>query len=256
MSDKIQLLFVDDEKDFVKYMTKRLVLHDIEVHAFTNPLLALQETEEASFDVGLLDLKMPDMDGEELLGRLKDRDPGMEIIILTGHGSVESAFRSAQRGAYEYLQKPCDFDALVSSINNAYSKRIKALSAEKADQVDALMKQAGAMKPLTLLKRLRNIHRGVSKYWAAAAMAEGGDPESAREIMGGDAKDEERPDESEKDCVRNACWQPLRMGGWGRAQRVPRSAKIWGLDARSSHLDPRHPRESSFIRGTEWRRRG
>jgi DNA-binding NtrC family response regulator len=183
MSEKIQLLFVDDEEDFVKYMTKRLELHEIEVHAFTNPVQALQETEGSNFEVGLLDLKMPDMDGEELLERLKKRDPGLEIIILTGHGSVESAFRTAQRGAYEYLQKPCDFDALVSSINTAYSKRIKTLSADKAGEVDALMKQAGTMEPLTLLKRLKKIHDGVSKFWAAAAMAEGGDPESARELM-------------------------------------------------------------------------
>jgi DNA-binding NtrC family response regulator len=191
MGDKIQLLFVDDEEDFVKYVTKRLKPHDFEVHAFTNPVQALQETDGESFDVGLLDLKMPDMDGEELLNRLKKRDPGMEIIILTGHGTIESAFRSAQRGAYEYLQKPCDFDALVSSINNAYSKRIKALSAEKAKQVDDLMKRAGEMKPLTLLKRLKNIHAGVQNYLAAAAMAEGGDPETARELTGGKTENEE-----------------------------------------------------------------
>lgn len=71
---------------------------------------------------------MPEMDGEKLLNRLKQRDLGMELIILTGHGSIESAFRTARRGAYECLLKPCDFDCLVSSINNAYAKRIKTLS--------------------------------------------------------------------------------------------------------------------------------
>jgi DNA-binding NtrC family response regulator len=184
MSEKIQLLFVDDEEDFVKYMTKRLEQHDFEIQAYTNPVQALREAEGANFDVGLLDLKMPEMDGEELLNQLKKHDPGMEIIILTGHGTIESAFRSARQGAYEYLLKPCDFDALVSAINNAYSKRIKALSAEKAQQVDDLMKRAGEMKPLTLLKRLKKIHDGVQNYLAAAAMAEGGDSASARELVG------------------------------------------------------------------------
>jgi DNA-binding NtrC family response regulator len=184
MGEKIKLLFVDDEKDFVKYMTKRLEQHEFEIHAFTNPVEALEQAKGGNFDVGLLDLKMPEMDGEELLNRLKERDPGMEIIIMTGHGSIESAFRSAKRGAYEYLLKPCNFDALVSAINNAYSKRIKALSADKADQVDALMKRAGEMKPLTLLKRLKKIHDGIEKYFSAAAMAEGGDPEAARDMMG------------------------------------------------------------------------
>lgn len=188
MGEKIKLLFVDDEKDFVKYMTRRLEPHEFEIHAFTNPVEALEQATGGNFDVGLLDLKMPEMDGEELLNRLKKHDPGMEIIILTGHGSIESAFRSAKRGAYEYLLKPCDFDALVGAINNAYSKRIKALSAESADQVDALMKRAGEMKPLALLKRLKKIHDGLQRYLSAAAMAEGGDPEAARELVGGRTK--------------------------------------------------------------------
>ena len=89
MSEKIRLLFVDDEDEFVKYMTKRLTRHEIEVHAYTNPVQALEETAGQSYDVGLLDLKMPKMDGEELLNRLKERDPTIEIIILTGHGSIQ-----------------------------------------------------------------------------------------------------------------------------------------------------------------------
>jgi len=132
----------------------------------------------------LLDLMMPEMDGEELLYRLKQRDPTMEIIILTGHGSIESAFRSAQAGAYEYLLKPCDFDALVSSINTAYAKRVRALGAAQAEQVDALMERAEEMRPLTLLERLRHIHHGIARSMSAAALAEGGLPDAAREFMG------------------------------------------------------------------------
>jgi DNA-binding NtrC family response regulator len=184
MAGKIRLLFVDDEKDFVTYMTKRLKRHDLDVHAYDNPVQALDETEGHTFDVGLLDLKMPEMDGEELLKRLKQRDPRMEIIILTGHGHVESAFRTAKAGAYEYLLKPCDFDQLVASINNAYAKRIKALSQEKAGRVDELMKGASGMSPLALLKKLKKLHDGMEDTMAAAALAEGGDSESAREVLG------------------------------------------------------------------------
>ena len=112
----------------------------------------------------------------------------MEVIILTGHGSIESAFRSAREGAYEYSLKPCEFDDLVKAINNAYAKRIKALSGAKASQVDDLMKQSGDIQPLTLLGRLKKVHDDVSTYMSAAALAEGGDPYSARELMG-DATD-------------------------------------------------------------------
>ena len=126
---------------------------------------------------------MPEMDGEELLNRLKERDSGMEVIILTGHGSIESAFRSGQSGAYEYLLKPCDFDGLISAINNAYARRIKALSGEKADQVDDLMKQAGGMSPLELFKRLKKVHDGLIGHLSAAALAEGGDPQEAKRLL-------------------------------------------------------------------------
>jgi DNA-binding NtrC family response regulator len=180
MSETIRLLIVDDEEGFVHYMAKRLERHDFEVHAFTDPVEALEKTEGRTYDVGILDLKMPQMDGEELLEKLKRRDAHMEIIILTGHGSVQSAFRSAKRGAYEYLLKPCNFDGLVGSVNNAYAKRIKALGREKAEQVDQLLRQAGGMSPLDLLRRLKKIHDGLETHWAAA-FAEGGDSTGAQE---------------------------------------------------------------------------
>ncbi len=194
MGDKIQILFVDDEEEFVNYMKKRLERHDLQVHAFTNPVEALEKTKGRSFDVGLLDLKMPEMGGEELLNRLKTRDPDMEAIILTGHGSIESAFRSAKEGAYQYLLKPCDFDDLVTSINNAYARRIRALGDSKATQVDDLMKQADGMPPLTLLKNLKKVFDGVEAFMAAAAMAEGGDHDAAGDLMGTPPKKDGRND--------------------------------------------------------------
>jgi DNA-binding NtrC family response regulator len=157
VKEKIQLLFVDDEHEFVDYMTRRLKPREIEVHAYTNPVQALKETATQNFDVAVLDLRMPKMDGEELLNRLKERDPTIEIIILTGHGSATSAFRSAREGAFEYLLKPCEFVDLVSSINKAYAKRIKALSGERGRQVDELMQDAGKIQPLTMLDRLKKI---------------------------------------------------------------------------------------------------
>jgi DNA-binding NtrC family response regulator len=157
VSEKIRLLFVDDERDFVKYMSRRLKPHEIDVHACTNPVQALEETEGQNFDVALIDLKMPEMDGEELFDRLKQRDPTIEIIVLTGHGSSGSAFRTAQAGAYEYLLKPCEFADLVGSINRAYAKRIKALSAKRGPQVDDVMERAGESEPLATLGRLKKI---------------------------------------------------------------------------------------------------
>jgi two-component system NtrC family response regulator/two-component system response regulator AtoC len=181
VSEKIRLLFVDDEHDFVKYMTKRLAPHEIEVHAYTSSVQALEQTAGHRFDVGLLDLKMPGMDGEELLSRLKERDPTMEIIILTGHGSARSAFRSAQVGAYEYLFKPCEFVDLVGAINKAYAKHLRAVSREQVRRVDDLMQHAEELQPLTVLDQLKKIHDGQETPASAAAPAKGGDSSTAAE---------------------------------------------------------------------------
>ncbi|MFO7654794.1 MAG: response regulator [Candidatus Krumholzibacteriia bacterium] len=187
MSRRIQLLFVDDEPDFVEYMTRRLERHDLEVAAYTSAVQALEETRDRRFDVGLLDLKMPEMMGDELLERLKERDPGMEVIILTGHGSIESAFRTGQMQAYEYLLKPCDFEALVRAINSAYARRIKEQHGDRAPQVDSLMKRALSMSPLDVLAELKRINDSVGQSMAATAFAESGEHDTAREMMEGES---------------------------------------------------------------------
>jgi two-component system NtrC family response regulator len=196
MNKKIRLLFVDDEKDFLDYMTKRLLRHDLDVVSYDHPVTALEKTEGQTFDVGLLDLNMPDMKGEELLRRLKERDPSIEIIILTGHGSIASAFETSKEGAYEYLLKPCDFDALVQSICNAYAKRIKALHKDQSEKVDGLMTRMLSKSPLDLLRALKKVQDGVSSSMAASALAEGGDFDSAREVV--DAKDPKKKKKKDK----------------------------------------------------------
>jgi len=157
MSDKIQLLFVDDEEEFLNYMTKRLLKRDFDVAAYSNPIQALAETEGQTFDVALLDLKMPEMDGEILLSRLKKRDPQVEVIILTGHGTIQSAFSASRSGAYEYLLKPCEFDDLVTAVSSAYAKRIKAEEERKTERVNELVRQAKGMSPLNLLQELKKL---------------------------------------------------------------------------------------------------
>ncbi len=159
MSKKIRLLFVDDEEDFTIYMAKRLQKRDLEVDSFTDPLQALEQTEGKEYDVALLDLKMPGIDGEELLRRLKERDPRMEVIVLTGHGTVQSAASASRSGANEYLLKPCDFDELVAAITNAYSKRLRSVRTDRAEELDKLLANVVGLSPLELLDRLRKLDR-------------------------------------------------------------------------------------------------
>jgi DNA-binding NtrC family response regulator len=158
MKKKIKLLFVDDEEKFLKGMTERLKLRDLEVHSFTSGQDALDSLKaKTMYDVALIDLKMPGMDGEELLKELKDLIPTMEVIILTGHGSIESAKRTTRAGAYEYLQKPCELDELLSAITTAYSKRVKAKNEALKAQVNAIMADAGGYNPMDVLRMLRDL---------------------------------------------------------------------------------------------------
>ena len=157
MARKIRLLFVDDEEDFTTYMKKRLQKRDMEVDSFTDPLKALQETLGRKYDVALLDLKMPGIDGEELLRRLKERDSKLQIIILTGHGTVQSAASASRSGATEYLLKPCEFDDLVRAITNAYSKGVAARRQDKQSELEKLMANAVGLSPLELLERIRKL---------------------------------------------------------------------------------------------------
>jgi len=154
---KIRLLFVDDEEKFLKSTATRLSLRGIDVQSFTNGSDALSVAESERFDVALIDLKMPGMDGEQLLKELKVRHPHMEVVILTGHGSFNSAVKCTKDGAYEYLQKPCSFDELISVLSKAYAKKIQANKSSKAAKVDEVLRSAIVYSPLALLEKLKEI---------------------------------------------------------------------------------------------------
>jgi DNA-binding NtrC family response regulator len=183
MERKIRLLFVDDERDFVEYLTRRLEGREFEVTSFTNPVLALEETEKRRFDVALLDLKMAEMDGEELLCRLKEHDPRMEIVILTAHGSVGSAFRTSRSGAYEYLLKPCKLKELIAAICRAYLNRISNLQSEQNRRVQELLDRALGLSPSRVLRELKRVHDGLTTLEEGADGADA--PTSAAEQLVG-----------------------------------------------------------------------
>ena len=159
MSDKIRLLIVDDEVRFLQTLKQRLELRGFDVTAVTNGSKAVEAAMSTTFDLALVDLKMPGMDGEEVLKILKRGDPLIEVIILTGHGSVESAVDCTQAGSHSYLQKPCETDKLLMVLNEAYHKRIqRKLQLDKA-KVDEMLDIATGESPLGVLRRLRELDR-------------------------------------------------------------------------------------------------
>ena len=119
----IKILLVDDEKGFVDVISKRMSKRNIEVSRAYSGTEALQALRKKDFDVTVLDLKMEDMDGIELLKIFKKIAPELPVIMLTGHGSEEAARDGIQLGALDYLTKPCDFDELISKIQEVVSYR-------------------------------------------------------------------------------------------------------------------------------------
>lgn len=159
MENIIRLLFVDDEEKFLNNIALSLRMRYIEVSAFTSGKEALEEIKAGRrFDVALLDLKMPGMDGEELLSHIKAYDPTIEVVILTGHGSIQSAANLTRSGAYEYLLKPCDLNDVIMAITNAFSKRVKARNEQFAVRVEEVMQRAVGMSPIAILNELKKIH--------------------------------------------------------------------------------------------------
>jgi DNA-binding NtrC family response regulator len=118
-SKGIRLLLVDDEVGFAEVVSKRLRKRGMWVKAVFTGSNAIKAIRKQDFDVAVLDLKMEDMDGIEVLKIFKKAYPEMAVIMLTGHGSETAAKEGLKHGAFDYLTKPCDLEDLVEKIHEA-----------------------------------------------------------------------------------------------------------------------------------------
>jgi two-component system, OmpR family, response regulator len=121
--ENLKVLVVDDEADFLETIVMRLQRRKIDAYGVDGGKKALELVENERFDVVVLDVLMPGMDGIETLKLLKKKDPFIEVIILTGHGSVESGLQGMQFGAFDYIMKPADLDELLEKIQQAYERK-------------------------------------------------------------------------------------------------------------------------------------
>jgi DNA-binding NtrC family response regulator len=120
----IRLLLVDDEDDFRTTLAKRLSKRNLEVRDVENGTKAIETVKETPFDIAVIDVKMPGMDGLETLRQIKQINPLIEVIMLTGHASVESGIEGMRSGAFDYLMKPCDINELVQKIEDAFQRKL------------------------------------------------------------------------------------------------------------------------------------
>jgi CheY-like chemotaxis protein len=129
-----KVLFVDDEKEFVKTVSERLISRDVGTYGVYDGEAALEVVSEDQPDVMVLDLKMPGLHGVEVLRRTKELAPEVEVIILTGHGTMDDMQQCMELGAFAYMNKPVDIEELSASIKAASEKADAAAGKNGAPQ--------------------------------------------------------------------------------------------------------------------------
>jgi two-component system NtrC family response regulator len=155
--DHIRVLLVDDEENLVEYMSKRLLKKGFNVKASFSGEEALEAAKQANYDVAVVDLKMPGIDGVETQKKLRQIQPFLQCIVLTGHGSIESALESGHEEAFEYLLKPVDYEVLMGKIKEAYEKKQVVQDAKFREEVGKI--QTSGLGPRGIRKAIRNLEK-------------------------------------------------------------------------------------------------
>ena len=157
----IRVLLVDDEMTLLEYLSKRLLKQGFTVKAAFSGEEAIAVAKHEHYDVAVVDLKMPGMDGVETQKQLKEIQPFLQCVVLTGHGSIETALESGQQDAFQYLLKPVDYDNLVSVIQEGYKKKLEIQDAKFREQVDEIHKSGlgahGIRKAIAELRKIYGI---------------------------------------------------------------------------------------------------
>lgn len=138
-----RVMIVDDEEDFVEMLSLRLEEAGERVTKAYSGMQCLSLLEEKDHDVVILDIKMPGMDGIETLREIKKQFPLVEVIMLTGHGTTETAVEGMKLGAYDYLMKPADFEELQDKLHGARQKKEEQEERIRKAEARLLLRKSG-----------------------------------------------------------------------------------------------------------------
>ncbi len=154
---QIKLLIVDDEVKFLNSIAQRLEMRGFDVTKASNGQEAVAAAESGKFDLALLDLKMPGMDGTEVLEVLKKEHKYLEVIILTGHGSMDSAVECTKLGAFSYLPKPYELEKLLETLKQAYQTRLNKKFQSDQARMEKIARLATGSSALSILREMRKL---------------------------------------------------------------------------------------------------
>ncbi|MEJ2683974.1 MAG: sigma-54 dependent transcriptional regulator [Candidatus Sulfobium sp.] len=158
----LKVLIAEDEEIALKHLVRTLSAEGYKVVGAMNGREALEEISRDRFDVLITDIKMPEINGIELLGKAKEKDPEIEVLVITGFGSIGSAVEAMKKGAYEYITKPFDLDELILKVRNIREKKMltkenTALRAylERDSRVSVVAKSSSMQKILNVIENIR-----------------------------------------------------------------------------------------------------
>ena len=137
MSERV--LLIDDEEDFLETLAERMRNRGMEVSTCNSSIDALTKVEEGSFDAIVLDLMMPGMDGIQALRAMKEKKPELQVILLTGHATVQKGVEAMKLGASEFLEKPADVDVLAEKIKKAQARRMILVEKQAEEKIKRIM---------------------------------------------------------------------------------------------------------------------
>ena len=140
---KAKVLLVDDEEDFLATLAERLEARGLKVTTANNGENALASIEAEAFDLVVLDLAMPGLDGLETLKRIKARQPEAEIIMLSGQGSIKTSIEAMKLGAEDFIEKPVNISELLDKISEAKEKRMLVLQSKSIKEIEKILHSKG-----------------------------------------------------------------------------------------------------------------
>ncbi len=140
---KAKVLLVDDEEDFLATLAERLESRGLKVTTVTRGEDAVATVEGQDFDLIILDLSMPGIDGLETLKRIKAKQPEAEIIMLTGKGSIKTSIEAMKLGAGDFIEKPVNITELMDKISEAKDKRLHVLQTKSVKEIEKILQTKG-----------------------------------------------------------------------------------------------------------------
>jgi len=140
---KANVLVVDDEEQFLKILSQRLESRGLKVDTSISGEEALKKVKGKEFDAIILDLVMPGIGGIETLKRIKAENPDLQIIMLTGYGTIEKGVEAVKEGAIDFLEKPADINKILKKIEEAKHKRVVLIQKKHEDQVKEIIQTKG-----------------------------------------------------------------------------------------------------------------